>query len=383
MAQQLEALFRWLHQHPELPFEEWETTRRLREELAAAGVEILPGGPETGLVAQIRGALPGPVIALRCDIDALPLTEDSGLPYASCCEGRMHACGHDFHAAVMVGAATLLQASRAQLPGTVKVIFQPGEEAAQGADRVIETGLTADAALFLAIHSYPGFPAGTLGIREGAVMAAVDRFQVTLTGRGAHGAQPHKGVDPIVAQAALIQSLQTLVSRTLDPFDPAVLSVTHVWAGSTWNVIPETASLEGTVRTLSPQARIALEAGLRRMAEQTAAAHGAQAEVFWRSGPPAVINDDALCTQARKTAAHMGFAVARQEDTLGGEDFSRYLTHAPGLFVRVGTGGAYPSHHPKFTVDPAALEPAARYFAQLAQDCLNLCAGHSNKEERN
>lgn len=372
-ASQLNSLLKWLHSHPELSFQERQTTQRIRQELEGAGVEVLDSNLETGLVACIRGALPGPVIALRCDIDALPITEESNLSYASTTPGCMHACGHDFHTAVMVGAAWLLQQIRSALAGTVKVIFQPGEEVAQGAPRVIETGLLEDVKLYLGIHSYPGFSSGILGIKEGPVMAAVDRFAITLTGRGAHGAQPHKGIDPVVVQAALVQSLQTLVSRTLDPFTPAVLSVTHVEAGNTWNVIPQSAYLEGTVRTLSAQARRLLETGLRRMAAEVSAAYGAQATVEWFQGPPAIINDAALCSPARKTATEMGFAVDRQEDTMGGEDFSCYLQKAPGIFIRVGTGGGYPGHHPKFTVDPAALEPAARYFAALAQACLAAC----------
>lgn len=370
-ASQLYSLFQWLHSHPELSFQERETTLRVRQELTNAGIEILDSNLKTGLIACIRGALPGPVIALRCDIDALPIAEESGLSYASTVNGCMHACGHDFHTAVMVGAAMLLQEMRSSLAGTVKVIFQPGEEVAQGAPQVIATGLLEDVKLYLGIHSYPGFASGTLGIKEGPVMAAVDRFAITITGRGAHGAQPHKGVDPVVIQAALVQSLQTLVSRSLDPFVPAVLSVTHVEAGNTWNVIPQSAYLEGTVRTLSPQARELLEKGMRRMAAEVAAAYGAQATVEWIQGPPAVINDAALCGLARKVATEMGYRVDRQEDTMGGEDFSCYLCKAPGLFIRVGTGGGYPGHHPKFTVDPAAIEPAARYFAVLAQACLN------------
>ena len=374
----LRALFQWLHSHPELSFQEYGTTQRVAQELEAAGIEVCTCGLETGLIARIAGGQPGPVVALRCDMDALPIQEESGLDYASCTPGSMHACGHDFHTAVMVGAAWLLQETRSSMAGTVKVIFQPGEEVAQGAPKVIASGMLEDVSLYLGIHSYPGFNSGTLGIKEGPVMAAVDRFAITLTGRGAHGAQPHKGIDPVVVQAALVMNLQTLVSRTLDPFTPGVLSVTHVHAGNTWNVIPQQAYLEGTVRTLSPQARTQLEAGLRRMAEETAAAYGAQAQVEWFHGPPAVMNDPRLCALARETAHAMGFSVDRQEDTMGGEDFSRYLEKAPGIFIRVGTGGGYPGHHPKFTVDPAAIEPAARYFAALAQACLH--AGGDQKQ---
>ena len=371
LAAYLPDIWARLHERPELAFEERETTALLRGELTAAGVELLPfDTPKTGLIACIRGEKPGPVAALRCDIDALPITEESGLACASRCPGKMHACGHDFHAAAMLGAALLLQERREQLCGTVKVILQPAEEIASGAETMLATGLLSDVRCFIGIHSYPAFAPGTLGIKEGPVMAAVDRFEITLRGHGAHAAQPQKGTDVITAQAALIQSLQTLVSRCVDPFDPVVLSVTHVSAGNTWNVLPETAYLEGTVRTLSERARMQLEQGLKRMAAEIAAAYAMTAEVHWVAGPPAVVNDAELCALARRTAQRMGLQTARQEDTMGGEDFSRYTQQAPGIFIRVGTGGQYPGHHSKFTVDPAALAPAAAYFAQLAEDWL-------------
>ena len=201
-------------------------------------------------------------------------------------------------------------------------------------------------------------------------MAAVDRFEVILRGTGCHAGQPAKGIDPIVVQAAVIQSLQTIVSRSMDPFTPRVISVTHVDAGTTWNVIPETARLEGTVRTLNAEQRIVAEERFRSLVTGVAAAYGAEAEIRWTHGSGAVINDEKLCILARGIARDMGLTAAVQEDTMGGEDFSCYLEKAPGLFVRVGTGGGYPGHHPKFTVDPEALEPAARFFANLARKCL-------------
>ena len=366
----LTALFEWFHSHPELAYEERETTAKIRDVLEDAGIPILDSGLETGLIAVIEGGQPGPVIGLRADIDALPVQEESGLPYASCHPGRMHACGHDFHTVMLLGTALLLKEKQADLPGTVKLIFQPAEEIDSGARRVIATGLLDDCALFLAGHSYPQFEAGTLGVKEGPVMAAVDRFEVIVRGRGCHAGQPAKGVDPIVVQAAVVESLQTVVSRNMDPFTPRVVSITRVEAGTTWNVIPETARLEGTVRTLNADQRALAEERFRSLVTGIAAAYGAEAEIRWTHGSGAVINDEKLCILARETAREMGLAVARQEDTMGGEDFSCYLEKRPGLFVRVGTGGSYPGHHPKFTVDPAALEPAARFFAMLAQRCL-------------
>ncbi|MDY5220405.1 MAG: amidohydrolase [Eubacteriales bacterium] len=364
-------LFLQLHAHPELGFEERASTAAIREILVREGVEILDSGLETGLVAQITGALPGPVIGLRGDIDALPIQEETNLPYASEVPGRMHACGHDAHAAIMLGAAILLHRHRDRLRGSVKLVFQPAEEIASGARRVLETGALDDAALFLAVHTYPAFPVGVLGIKEGPVMAAVDRFEIHIRGRGAHAAHPHKGVDPVVIQAAIVLGAQSIVSRALDPFAPAVVSITHTQSGNTWNVIPETAYLEGTVRTLDPAARATVRARLDALVQQTALAYGAEAELAWHPGPPAVLNDPGLCSEARAVARELGFRVDRQEDTLGGEDFSYFLQDRPGIFIRVGSGGDYPSHHPRFTVDPAAIYPAAEYFAQLAERLLN------------
>lgn len=364
-------LFLQLHAHPELGFEERASTAAIREILVREGVEILDSGLETGLVAQITGALPGPVIGLRGDIDALPIQEETNLPYASEVPGRMHACGHDAHAAIMLGAAILLHRRRDRLRGSVKLVFQPAEENSYGALRVLGTGTLDDAALFLAVHTYPAFPAGVLGIKEGPVMAAVDRFEIHIRGRGSHAAHPHKGVDPVVVQAAIVLGAQSIVSRALDPFAPAVVSITHARSGNTWNVIPETAYLEGTVRTLDPAARATVRARLDALVQQTALAYGAEAELAWHPGPPAVLNDPGLCSEARAVARELGFRVDRQEDTLGGEDFSYFLQDRPGIFIRVGSGGDYPSHHPRFTVDPAAIYPAAEYFAQLAERPLN------------
>lgn len=358
--------FQWFHSHPELAFEEFETTQRIRDILEKEGIEIMETGLETGLVARITGEEEGPVIGLRCDIDALPVKEESGLAYASVNEGRMHACGHDFHTIVMVGAAILLYRKRAQLPGTVKVIFQPAEEVTAGALKLLASKALNDVSCYIGIHTYPQFEKGTVGIKEGAVMAAVDRFAVRITGSGAHAAQPQKGIDPVVVQAAVIMNAQTIISRNLDPFSKAVLSFTHVECGTTWNVIPESVFLEGTVRTLSEEDRALIRERFAAMVQTTAQAYGAHAEIDWMAGPPAVINDAGMCRLARQEAIEQGLRVAVQEDTMGGEDFSRYLEGKKGIFIRIGTGGCYPGHHPKFRVDTGAIYPAARYMEGLA-----------------
>lgn len=363
---QLTAFFQDLHRHPELGNEEVRTTARVRAALEEQGVEILDPGLKTGLIAVIRGKRPGRVIGLRADMDALPLQEETGLPYASQRQGVMHACGHDFHTACMLGAALLLKEKEETLRGTVKIVFQPAEEISDGGEKMMQSGLLDDVQEFYAAHTYPAFPAGTLGIKEGPVMAAPDAFTIRILGEGAHGGNPHQGVDPIPAAAALVLSAQTLISRRKDAFEPAVLSITHLNAGSTWNVVPPSALIEGTLRTLDEGLRQETVRRLNAMAEAIAAAHGCRADITWMMGPPPVVNDAALCAAARKIASSLGFHVDRQANTMGGEDFSEYLKKAPGVFIRVGTGGGYTNHHPRFTADPAALYPAARFFASLA-----------------
>lgn len=370
MRERLTALLQWLHQHPETGGNEHATTRRLREMLEESGIEVLDSPLTTGLIAVIHGSGKGGCIGLRADIDALPIREESGLPYASVNPGCMHACGHDFHAASIMGAALMLHERRNEWRGTVKVVFQPAEEIDIGGRQVIESGLVDDCEIFLAGHTIASLPAGVLGVKEGPVMAAVDRFGVTLTGRGCHAAHPDKGIDPIPALAAMVQSLQTIVSRSMHPFAPRLVSITHVDAGNTWNVIPEKAFFEGTIRTLDAEDRALAEKRFQEIVGGTAAAYGVTAEIAWTHGSPAVVNDAGLCALARRVAGQLGLETTLQENTLGAEDFSRYGQGRPALFVRVGTGGAYPAHHPKFTVDPQALYPAARFFAEMALACL-------------
>lgn len=367
----LQPFFEDLHRHPETALTEHRTTERLRAALEAAEITVLDSCLPTGLVAEIRGGRPGKTFGLRADIDALPVAEESGLPYASETAGKMHACGHDFHASAVLGAALLLQERRESLRGRVRVFFQPAEETDQGGLEMLRTGLMEGCGAFAAIHTYPGFPAGKVGIKEGPVMAAVDRFAAVIRGAGSHAAMPHRGVDPIPAAAAAVLALQTLVSRGRDPFRPAVLSVTHLEAGNTWNVIPETAYIEGTARTLHPDDRAMLREGFARVVTNAAEAMGCTAEITWSTGTSAVVNDPGMCALARETAEKLGLAVGVQEETMGAEDFARYGAFGPSVFIRVGTGGSYPAHHPKFTVDPAALAPAAEFCAALAEAWLD------------
>ena len=366
MEKKLIDIFQWLHRHPELAMKEYKTTEFLRKVLLDNGVCLLDTKLETGLIAVI-GTGKQPVIALRADIDALPIQEQTALPYASETPGVMHACGHDFHAACMAGAALLLKEREASLPGTVKVIFQPAEENAQGAASMVGTGLLDDVQLFFAGHTYPWFPAGTLGIRQGPVMASADRFSVCIKGKGCHAADPDRGIDPIPALGAVISAFQTVVSRRVDPFDGAVVSITRVNAGNTWNVIPETAFLEGTVRAMKEDVRERIRHSLEQLAVMTANAYSCEAVFEYEQGPAPVCNDTGVCERATVVAQELGLNVEINPPSMIAEDFSSYLKLSPGALFRIGTGGGFDNHHPMFTADPSALLPAARFFAALAQ----------------
>ena len=366
----LEKEFKWFHAHPELSYEEYNTTKQIRKLLTDAGIEILDLPLDTGLVGIIRGGHPGPVIALRSDIDALPVGEQTELDYKSQNEGKMHACGHDFHITALYGAALLLKQRESQLHGTIKLLFQPAEESSLGATTVLKTGVMDDVQAVFGIHASPKFPVGTLGIKKGSLTSSVDRFEITLKGVGTHGAKPHEGKDPIVAAGALIGALQTITSRNLDPFAPALLSITHLSAGNTWNVIPETSYMEGTVRTLSRDDRALYERRLKEIAEYTAKAYDVSADVKWHAGPPATDNDPAWTDFTIETAKAAGLNVQLCPSSMLGEDFAFYQETIKGSFVWVGTGLSYPNHHPKFQVDPAALSGTAKFLSLLGEKAL-------------
>ncbi len=370
LEQKLTGFFEELHMHPELSYEEYETTERIKRELVAAGIEILQIPLKTGVVAIVRGAKLGKTYGLRCDIDALPIAEETDIPYKSKTPGKMHACGHDFHTAAVLGAALLLQERKEELQGTVKILFQPAEESSHGAETVLETGVLSDVTAIFGLHTAAYLPVGTLGIRAGSVMAAVDRFELNITGTGCHGGHPDEGVDTILAAASVIQAFQSIVGRNLNPFHTGVVSVTRINGGNTWNVIPDKVELEGTVRSMEKDDRIFIEKRMREIAEHTAAAYGANAELLWYPGPPATVNEKAWSAFAQKVAEESGFEVVPQRNSTGGEDFAFYLEKIPGCFINVGTGVGYPNHHPKFYADEAALTLAAEYLAKLLVEAL-------------
>lgn len=367
---ELETQFKWFHAHPELSYQEYETTSRLKKLLKEHDIEILDLPLDTGLVAIIRGKYPGPVIALRSDIDALPVNEETDLQWRSKSEGKMHACGHDFHLTTIYGTALLLKKQEENIHGTVKLIFQPAEESSLGALKIIESKALDDVEAIFGIHSSSVFPVGTLGIKAGGITAAVDRFEIKLKGFGTHAAHPQQGKDPIVALGALINAIQTIVSRNTDPLSSGVVSITHVEAGKTWNVIPETAFLEGTIRTLELNDRKLYEERLREIVEYIGKAYQIDTEVKWIAGPGAVINDKEWSDFAKEVAKEDDINVASSAVSLGGEDFAFYLEKIKGTFIQIGTGETYPNHHPKFQVDPKALSLAAEYMSQLAVKAL-------------
>ena len=357
--------FYWFHRHPELSYEEVETTKRLREDLAAASIEVLDLPLKTGLVAKV-GTGEAPFIALRCDIDGLPIQEESGLAYASEHAGRMHACGHDFHISAVLGSAYLLKAKERELRGTVYLIFQPAEEAPGGARKVMETGVLKDVQAIFGLHTSPLYDVGTLGIRSGAVTASVDKFTVTFHGKGTHAAHPERGIDPIVMAASFVTAAQSIVSRNIDPAHPGLVSITHIESGNTWNVIPESSWLEGTVRCLTAEDRKLIKKRIYELAEGQAASFGGHVELTWYAGPPATDNTPDWTDFAIEMAKEAELDVVPAPVNLAGEDFAYYQEEIPGVFVLVGTGKSPANHNPKFHVDPAALGPAARYMARLA-----------------
>lgn len=368
--------FEWFHRHPELSYEEVETTAKIRELLTEAGIEVLPYPFATGLAAVVHGEKEtendrGRVIALRCDIDALPIVEETEIPYMSETEEKMHACGHDLHITAGVGAAILLKERCKEWSGTVKFIFQPGEEDAHGALKVLETDVMDDVGRIWGFHADPTNGTGVIGIREGYVTAAVDRFVIRVKGIGCHGAHPDDGIDPILTASAVIQGLHSIISRNINAFHPALLSVTRMQAGTTWNVIPAEAELEGTVRTMDREDRVLYEKRVRETAEHIAAAYGAKAEVEWIFGAPATYNDARMAQLCEKIAQKLGMKTVPEEDSLGGDDFSYYEDkdtmgrEIPGCYLKIGTGVGHPIHHPAFCVDESVILPAAKYLAEV------------------
>lgn len=373
LASHLVALRRALHAEPELSFQEERTAARLEAALRALGVTDVRRVAGTGLVARVPGRdSRAPVVAVRGDIDALPIHEETGLPYASRVPGVMHACGHDVHAAWAVGAAALL--ARAPAAGDVVVLLQPAEETGRGALGMIEAGALDGVAMIVGGHVDRRFAVGEVVADAGPLAASSDTFRITLHGRGAHAARPHEGLDPIVGAASLVGALQTIVARRLDPAAAGVLTVGRVQAGTAANVIPESAVLEGTVRAVVPATRALLLAELRRVAEGVAAAHGLTLDLAIDEGTPPVVNDERAAALARDAvAALLGADALRPLGTLNlaAEDFGHYMERVPGCFLRVGAreagGERIPAHSPRFHAAEASIHVGAATLAACAR----------------
>jgi len=362
-----------LHRHPEPAFEERETAKRLEAELARLKPVELKRAAGTGVIARIKGRRRGaPAVAIRGDIDALPIQEATGLPFTSEVPGVMHACGHDVHATWTVGAAALLTQQPAT--GDVVILLQPAEETGNGALAMLEAGAIEGVAAIFGGHVDRRFAVGQVVADEGALAAAADTFKVELVGSGAHGARPHEARDPIVGAAAVIQALQTVVARRINPATPAVVSVTRVHAGSADNVIPERCTLSGTVRTLDAPTRELAHAEVKRIVEETARAHALEAKVALELGPPPIVNPAEPIRWARQAVTRVLGAEALVPlgyTNMAAEDFAWYLEHVPGCFLRIGAredgGEPIPAHSPRFYAADEAIFVGAAVLAETAR----------------
>lgn len=360
-----------LHRIPEMAGAEFETAHAIRERLAGLDLEVLPPFLGTDVVAILHGRGPGRNVTLRADIDALRVHEETGAVYASRHDGRMHACGHDGHAAMVMGAAELLASRRDSFDGSVRFVWQPGEEnRAMGRD-LIEAGALENprADLVTALHGMPGLPVGVLALRNGAMMASCAHFKVTIRGRGGHSSRPHQAIDPVVAAAAIVVELQSVVSRRIDPQQAAVLSVCRIAGGELANVIPDEVVLEGTARALDMKVAAALETGLREVVEAVSRAHRTRCEIDYRLAYPVTLNAPEPTALARRvireTVGDERF-VELAASSMEAEDFSYYLQRYPGVYVKLGTGENCPAlHNSKFDFPDAALAAGIEYLVNF------------------
>lgn len=376
MQDEIAGWRRTLHREPELLFAVEKTAAFVAGKLREFGVdEIVTGIGRTGVVGLIRGRGEGRTIGLRADMDALPIEEASGKAWASTVRGKMHACGHDGHTAMLLGAARYLAETR-NFSGNVAVIFQPAEEGGGGGREMVADGMMERFAIaeVYGLHNMPGMPVGAFGTRPGAIMAATDEFTIAVKGRGGHAAMPHKGVDPIVVGAQLVTALQTIVSRIADPVASLVVSVTKFNAGFAHNVIPEEAQLAGTVRTLSPDMRAAAEARIRQICAGLAAAHGAEIAVAYQRNYPVTVNhaeETGHAVAVARAIAGDTAVDAALDPTMGGEDFSYMLEARPGAFVFIGNGDTAGLHHPAYDFNDDVIPHGVTYWVKLAESRLS------------
>lgn len=370
-------LRREFHMYPEKSMNEVKTQKRIIEELEKAGIECRPIAG-TGVIATIKGNKEGKTVALRADIDALDVNESNDVPYKSKNEGLMHACGHDGHAASLLGAAMILNELKDEIKGSIKLLFQPGEEVAQGAKKMIEEGALENVDAVFGIHVWNDLECGKVSAEAGPRMASAGVFKIKVQGKGGHGSLPHQTIDPIVASSAIVLDLQSIISREISPLDSAVITVGKFQSGTRFNVIANDALIEGTTRCFSNEINDAFEKRIRRVCENTASAYRATAELEYDQLVIPTINDEE-CSKIAENAAEKLFgkeAVAKFPMTTGGEDFSFYMKDIPGAFAFVGSRNDekvtyYPHHHPKFDIDEDCLEVSSSLYAQFALDYLN------------
>lgn len=367
------------HQHPELGLEETRTAGIVAEALKELGIEVTTGVGVTGVVGLLRGKQDSPVLLLRFDMDALPIQEETGVEYASKNPGKMHACGHDSHVAVGLTVAKLLAFEKDSLPGTIKFVFQPAEEGAGGAEKMVADGVLTNPKpdWSMAMHVWNEKPVGWYGVTTGPAMAGAHIFSIKITGKGGHGAAPHKTVDPVVAAAQIIIALQTINSRNVDPLDTAVVSVCRVDSGTAFNVIPQEALLEGTIRTFKPEVLDLVEKRFNEIVTNLAKAMGCEAEVKIQRVTYPVANDTKLAAMMTDVIESVdpNAKIDNSHQTMGSEDFSFMMNDIPGCFIFVGSanpekGLDFGHHHPKFNIDEACLPYAAAVLAQGAMEIL-------------
>jgi amidohydrolase len=374
------TLRRDFHMHPEIGFQEVRTAGIVARELQSLGLEVSTGIAETGVIALIEGNKPGPVVLARFDMDALPINEDTGAEYASQNPGVMHACGHDGHTAIGLTVARMLHARQNDLNGTVKLVFQPAEEGLGGAQRMVAEGVLDNPVpdYCLALHLWNEKPLGWLGVTPGPSMAASETFRVQLTGKGGHGAAPHLTVDPLFAAAQIITALQSIVARNVPPQDTAVVSVTSVHSGTTFNVIPHTAEFQGTIRTFNPEVRSMVIERFREIVSQIAQALNCSAEIEVESVTPAVINDSELSARVQRIAQQLypQAELDTQERTMGSEDMAFMMDTIPGCYFFIGSSNPEKGldakhHHPRFDFDEEALQISASMMTAVVLDLLS------------
>ncbi len=367
---------RYFHQYPELPFQEKGTTAAIKKQLTDMGICVTDFEDYYGLIGTIEGSKPGPSVMLRADIDALPVEEHTDLPFASQNPGVMHACGHDCHISMLLGAAKILMEKREELQGTVKLLFQAAEESCHGSTYYVEQGYLDGVDAILGLHIWGTLESPYFALHSGGCMASCDNFQITIRGRSAHGSAPHLGNDAIVAAASVIMNLQTFVSRRNDPQNALVVTVGTIHGGEAFNILANKVVLEGTTRTYSREIQGTLEQELRQIAEGTAAALGCTAEFSYQHCFPAIINEHDKLNKLVEAAAQKLYGencIKKMEPLMSSDDFSRFAGKVPGYYGYLGAinpqcGAVYPNHNDKFTVDEAALKRGAALYAQFALD---------------